>query len=163
MRAIHVPTRLFPPALLALLLVVGSRPVAAQRDSEPSGVRIGAQIAAGSVIAPVAFVAGGLAARGVARRARASEEAARNAAYIGAWTLAGLSTSVMPPLLVRGGNYPASLAGTVAGGAASAIMIWTGRRLFHEDARCGLICSTFGVVSVVLPATGATLLYNRSR
>jgi hypothetical protein len=135
----------------------------AQQENGPSGVRVTAQIVTGTVIAPVAFVAGGLAARNIAQRAGASERTAERVAYVGAWALAGLGTSVVPPLLLRGGNYPASLAGTAAGGAAAAVAVWMGRQLFHGRAHCGVICTTFGIATFALPAAGATVVYNRSR
>ncbi len=148
-------------ATLAVFLL--SSPVGAQRSSDPSGVRVGAQIVTGTVVAPLAFVAGGLAARALAVRAGASEDGARNAAYIGAWTLAGVGTSIVPPLLLRGGNYPASVAGTVVGGVAASGLVWAGRRIFHDAARCGVLCTIVGAAAFALPATGATLFYNQSR
>ncbi|MFN8570509.1 MAG: hypothetical protein U0132_00555 [Gemmatimonadaceae bacterium] len=160
MREFRVWTRAAAALLVALCL---TRPADAQRAQNPSGVRVGAQIVTATVIAPVAFVAGGLATRALALRAGASEDGARNAAYIGAWTLAGLGASVVPPLLLRGGNYPASAAGTAVGGVASIAVVWAGRHLFHDDARCGVVCTLVGATAFALPATGATLFYNNSR
>ncbi|MFN8582086.1 MAG: hypothetical protein U0163_14075 [Gemmatimonadaceae bacterium] len=149
--------------LAVAMSVAMAVPAFAQKAGNPSGVRVGLQITVGSVVAPAGFVGGGLAARALARRAGASEESARTAAYVGAWTVAGLSTSVVPPLMLRGGNYPASLMGTAGGGLAAAAVVWAGRHWFRDDAHCGFVCTTLGVVAFALPATGATIAYNNSR
>ena len=149
-------------ALLALLGVPATS-VLAQREPAPSGVKVGLQITSGTVVAPLAFVAGGLATKWFARRAGAGEPRESSLAYVGAWTLAGLATAAMPPLLVHGGNYPAALAGTAVGGAAAGVMVVAGRAMFHNNAHCGVVCTTWGIATFALPATGAALAYNRSR
>ena len=149
-------------SLVALLCVPASRAVA-QRERSPGGVKIGLQVGVGMVVSPVAFVVGGLATKWVARHAGASEALESRVAYFGAWGLAGLATAAVPPLLVRGGNYPAALAGAVAGGVGAGAMVWAGHAMFRDGARCGILCTSWGVAAFALPATGATLWYNRSR
>ena len=149
-------------SLVALLSVPASR-VVAQREHSPSGVKVGLQLGIGTLVTPVAFVVGGLGSKWVARQAGATEAQESQVAYFGAWGLAGLTTAAIPPLLVRGGNYPTALAGTLAGGAAAGVMVWAGRAMFHDKAGCGVLCTSWGIVAFALPATGATFWYNRSR
>jgi len=144
-------------------LFIAAAPVQAQREPAPSGLKVGAQIAAGTVVAPLAFVGGGLATKWVARHLGADEARESSLAYVGAWTLAGLATAGVPPLIAKGGNYPAALAGAALGGAAGAVMVAGGRALFRNNAHCGVICTTWGIATFALPAAGATVLYNRSR
>ncbi len=153
LRGLSLTVLLGTPATLAL----------AQRQPAPSGLKVGLQVVTGTVVAPVAFVAGGLATKWVARRIGASEQQESSVAYVGAWSLAGIATAAVPPLMVRGGTYPAALVGTALGGAAAGLVILAGRRMFRDDAQCGVLCTSWGLVSFALPATGATLLYNRSR
>jgi hypothetical protein len=148
---------------LVVFLSLPARGAIGQQERSPSGVKVGLQIGAGTIVAPVAFVVGGLATKWVVRHAGANEVQESRAAYAGAWGMTGLATAAVPPLLVRGGNYPAALAGTAIGGAAAGVMVWAGRTLFHENARCAVLCTSWGIVTFALPAAGATLLYNRSR
>ncbi|MEP7347994.1 MAG: hypothetical protein ABI877_22185, partial [Gemmatimonadaceae bacterium] len=76
---------------------------------------------------------------------------------------AGLATAAIPPLMVRGGSYPAAVGGVAIGAGAAALMVKSGRAMFRDDAHCGVLCTTWGLAAFALPATGATLLYNRSR
>lgn len=151
-------------AMTVLIAVsIPAMPAGAQRQPTPSGVKVGAQIATGTLVAPVAFVAGGLGTKWVARHLGADEARESRLAYFGAWTLTGLATAGVPPLIVKGGNYPSALAGTVVGGAAATAMVAAGRVMFHNQEHCGVICTTWGIATFALPATGATLGYNRSR
>ena len=148
---------------MAALIALSTTRALAQREPTPSGVKVGAQVVTGTVVAPVAFVAGGLSTKWVARHLGANEARESSLAYVGAWTLAGLATAGVPPLIVHGGNYPAALAGTAIGGAAAGVMVWSGRVMFHNSAHCGVLCTTWGIATFALPATGAALAYNRSR
>lgn len=116
-----------------------------------------------TVVAPAAFVGGGLGARWLASKLGASPDGARKVAYVGAWSLAALGTSVVPPLLLRGGNYTSSLAGTALGGIAGGLVVWVGRIVYADEPGCGVVCTALGLAAFALPATGATILYNRSR
>lgn len=158
MRAVVVQAILWAP-----MLTVPWSSVWAQQEEDPSGVRVATQIVAATAIGPVAFMGGGLATKWIVHRTGANEARERRAAYVGAWTLTGVATAAVPPLVLRGGNYPAALAGAVVGGAAGGVMVWTGRALFRDRARCGVVCTAWGIAAFALPATGATLLYDRSR
>lgn len=154
-------------ARIALVCALGAlapgRGIRAQQERAPSGITVTAQVVTGTVVAPVAFVAGGLATKWVARHLGADEARERSLAYVGAWTLAGAATAAVPPLFARGGYYMASFAGTAIGGGAAAIMVASGRALFRDSARCGVVCTAWGIATFSLPAAGAAILYNRSR
>lgn len=137
-------------------------------DPEPvSGGRATAQVALGAVGTLGGFVAGGLATRWVARRAGADEDRASRAAYVGAWTGAALATPVAPMLLGSQGDvhgsYPAALAGTLVGGAASLAIVAAGRRGAFDCDWCAPVRFVAGVGAFVLPSLGATIAFDRSR
>lgn len=137
-------------------------------DPEPVGVgRATAQVTLGTVGTIGGFVAGGLATRWVARRAGADADRASRLAYVGAWTTAALATPVAP-MLIGGqgdvhGSYPAALAGTLAGGAASLAIVTAGRRGAFDCRWCAPVRVLAGVSAFVLPALGATIAFNESR
>lgn len=148
---------------ISVLSAVTTTTALAQRQAAPSGVKVGMEIVTGTVVAPLVFIGGGVTTKWIARRLGATERVESRSAYVGAWTMTGLVTAAVPPLLVHGGNYPAALAGTAIGGAAAAAMVWAGRSMFREAEHCGVVCTVWGVAAFALPATGATLLYHRSR
>jgi hypothetical protein len=152
-------------AVVALVLACAISPdrARAQAASQPSGGRIAAQVGTGVVLAPVGFLVGGLGARWVVGQLGASEEGARRAANVGAWATAAAVTSLSPPLLKRGGAWPHSVAGVALGGAAAGVLIWAGRARYRGADHCRVLCTTLGAAAIVLPAVGATILYNRSR
>jgi len=137
-------------------------------DPEPVGAgRATAQVTLGSLGTIGGFVGGGLATRWVARRAGASEERASNLAYVGAWTGAALATPVAPMLLGNHGDargsYPAALAGTLVGGAASLGIVTAGRHGAFDCDRCGPLRVLAAISAFVLPSVGATIAFNMSR
>src|SRR5690606_9613175 len=99
------------------------------------------------------FVAGGLATRWVASRAGADPDRASRLAYVGAWTSAALLTPVAPVLLGSQGDvhgsYPAALAGTVVGGAASLAIVTAGRRGAFDCGWCAPLRVLAGVSAFV--------------
>lgn len=168
------PTILAIATFAALALPMGA--LAAQQgsatssDPEPVGVGAGravAQVGLGAVGTVGGFVGGGLATRWVARRAGASEERASQLAYIGAWTGAALATPVAPMLLGSQGDvhgsYPAALAGTLVGGAASLAIVTAGRHGAFDCERCGPLRVLAAISAFVLPSVGATVGFNLSR
>lgn len=132
--------------------------------------RVAAQVGSGVVLTPVGFVGGGLATRWAARRLGANETRASDAAYVGAWTAAALTTAAGPSLVgARGpgsGSYSAALAGTLVGGAASFALVRINKRLANrgdESRPCRLVCAVSGVAVFLLPSVGATVGYGLSR
>src|SRR5690606_33251479 len=85
----------------------------------PSAAAIAGQVALGTLATPVGYVGGGLATRWVASRLGAGDDAARRAAYIGAYSGAALTTAVTVEYLGRtgrvAGSFPVTLGGAVAG------------------------------------------------
>ncbi len=167
--------RRFAPILL--MAALGSAPralyaqgagVTAAGDPEPVGAgRVTAQVTLGAVTTLSGFVAGGLATRWVAERAGADSHRATNLAYVGAWTTAALVTPVAPMLLGSQGDvhgsYPAALAGTLVGGAASLAVVTAGRRGAFDCRYCTPLRVLAGVSAFVLPSVGATIAFNASR
>ncbi|MBV6520103.1 MAG: hypothetical protein MNPFHGCM_00208 [Gemmatimonadaceae bacterium] len=147
----------------ALSALVQGQAVWAQQTKEPDGLKVTAQVAAGTVMAPVAFVVGGLTTKWVARHLGATEARERSLAYVGAWILAGAATAAAPALLEKGGYFMASAAGAAIGGSVAAVMVAGGRALFRNDDRCGVFCTAWGLATFAVPATGAAVVYNRSR
>lgn len=137
-------------------------------DPEPVDAgRATAQVTLGAVGTLGGFVAGGLATRWVARRAGADPDRASRLANVGAWTGAALVTPVAPMLLgSRGdvhGSYPAALAGTLVGGAASLAVVTAGRHGAFDCRWCAPLRVLAGVSAFVLPSLGATIAFNQSR
>lgn len=137
-------------------------------DPEPvSTGRATAQVTLGTVGTLGGFVAGGLATRWIARRAGSDEDRASRLADVGALTGAALATPVAPMLLGSQGDvhgsYPAALAGTLVGGAASLAVVAAGRRGAFDCRWCAPLRMLAGVSAFVLPSLGATIAFNRSR
>lgn len=129
-----------------------------------SAARVGAQIGAGTLGTPVAFVAGGLATRRVARAFGASEEGARRAAFVGAYSGVWLAAAAIPAAIGDRGRFPAALGGSALGMAAAVGAVKLGNLLYEgERRRCGVLCWTLGAAVAVLPSLGATVAYNSSR
>lgn len=163
---------LLPLAAVALLLhpqgLRAQQEGQVPRDPEPvSAGRATAQVTLGAVGTIGGFVGGGLATRWVARRSGASDERASRLAYIGAWTGAALATPVAPMLVGSQGDvhgsYPAALAGTLVGGAASLAIVTAGRHGAFDCRWCGPVRVLAGVSAFVLPSLGATIAFNQSR
>lgn len=160
---------------LAALLLLAPAALAAQQGGDgergdPDAVstaRAAAQVTLGTVGTVGGFVAGGLATRWVARRAGADDDQASRAAYVGAWTSAALVTPLAPMLLGSQGDvhgsYPAALAGTVVGGAASLAIVAAGRHGAFGCRWCAPLRLLAGVSAFVLPSLGATIAFNQSR
>jgi hypothetical protein len=129
-----------------------------------SAARVTAQLAAGTVATPVAFVVGGLAARRIARAVGAGEATASRAAYAGAYASTWVAAAGLPAVIGRDGRFSHALAGSALGMAAAWGVTRVGNRLYDGDRRaCGPFCWTLGALTVVLPSVGATLLYDDSR
>jgi hypothetical protein len=149
----------------ALALVPG---LAAQDDTPPvTGLRLAAEVGLGVVGTPIGFVSGGLLTRWAARRLGASDQRASDAAYAGAWVGAALVTAVGPTLVGSQGratgSYGAALAGTVAGGLGSYLLVRLFNRDEGDDRPCTLLCSAAAVGVFILPGVGATVGFNLSR
>jgi hypothetical protein len=124
-------------------------------------------VALGTLGTAAGFVGGGLATRWTARRLGADQDRARRLAYVGAWTTAALATPAGPVLLgsrdgVRG-SYPAAVGGTLAGGAASLLVVTAGRRGAFDCRACAPLRALAAVSAFVLPSLGATIAFNASR
>lgn len=137
-------------------------------DPLPAGpATVSAQIAAATLAIPVGFVAAGLTTRAVARALGASPDVASLAARVGAASGAALlDAGVVTAIGSRGpagGSFPAALAGTVAGGLGSYLLIRLGKRAYRGTRRCGAGCIASAVTIALLPATGATLAFNATR
>lgn len=157
-------------AALAVALLAPAVTAAPARAQEPSRIGVGtavAQVALGTLGTGVGFVGGGLLTRSAARRLGASPDRASDAAYVGAWTGAALLTPVGPAVVgSRGaahGSYPQALVGTLAGGAASWLLITAGRHGAFGCRWCGPVRGLVAVSAFVLPSVGATVAFDRSR
>lgn len=156
---------------LALFLALTARAGSAgAQGSETPGVpslsaaRVTAQIVGGTVIAPVAFIGGGILTKRVARGLGASDEGAGKAAYVGAYTSTWLATAAVPALIGRDGRFPAALGGSALGMLASLGVVKIGNWRYDGDRRaCDVLCWTLGALVVALPSVGATVLYDQSR
>ena len=171
--------RLAPPSIassmtswmLALSAVASpalhAQPAPATDPAPVSGGTAAGQVALGTLGTAAGFVGGGLATRWVARRAGGTPDQASRAAYVGAWTTAALATPIAPVLLgsrdgVRG-SYPAAVGGTLAGGAASLLIVTAGRRGAFDCRACAPVRLLAAVSAFVLPSLGATIAFNASR
>jgi len=177
----HPPSTARSLAAALAILAAGalSAPAAAAQDasagtgdpSRPLGPwRVVAQVGSGVVLTPVGFIGGGLATRSVARAVGANETQASDAAYVGAWTTAALTTAAGPSLVgARGpghGSYASAFVGTLVGGAASFALVRINKRLADRGGEahpCRLFCAISGVAVFVLPSIGATVGYDMSR
>lgn len=117
--------------------------------------------------APVGFLSGGLLTRWAATRLGASEERASDLALAGAWTAATLVTAAGPTIVGRRGpetgSYAAAVAGTLAGGAVSYLLVRLNDRDGDDRRPCRLLCSVSAVGTFLMPSIGATVGFNLSR
>lgn len=168
-RRCHLAVAL-PLAIAAAVAGTTAPPLAAQAAPDPPRLGAGpvaSQLALGVVGTAGGFVVGGLATRWTATRLGAAPDRASSLAMVGAWTGAALATPVGPMLVGRRdgarGSYPAAVAGTLAGGAASLLVVTAGRRGAFDCRACAPLRLLAGVSAVVLPSLGATLAFNASR
>ena len=154
------------PATVAAQWVAPAR-LAADAPPDLSGLAVTGQVALGTLGTLGGFVGGGLATRWVARHAGAPEGRASQLAMIGAYTGAALVTPVAPVLIGSrdgaSGSYPAALAGTLAGGAASVLLVYAGRHGAFDCRACTPLRWLAGAAIVVLPSVGATVAFDASR
>lgn len=133
----------------------------------PSAPAVAGQLVLGTLATPAGYVGGGLATRWVATRLGASEDAARKAAYVGAYSGAAIATAATVEFLGRTGrvegSFPATLGGAVAGELASWGVVELGRTLFRDSPDCNLFCNVLGASAFVLPSVGATVGHALSR
>jgi len=150
--------------LATAVVVLGARVEAQSRPPTLSSARVTAQVVGGTLVAPVAFIGGGVITKRVALRLGASEEGAGRAAYVGAYAATWLGTATVPALVGRDGKFPAALGGSALGMLAAAGLVRVGNWRYDADRRaCDVLCWTLGAVVVALPGVGATVLYNESR
>lgn len=170
-RGARAPLRRFVSLCIAALVAVGlgAGAVGAQ-SSESTGVpslsaaRVTGQIVGGTVVAPVAFIGGGILTKRIALKLGADDEKAGKVAYVGAYTSTWLATAAVPALIGRDGRFPAALGGSALGMLASLGVAKIGNWRYDGDRRaCDILCWTLGAVVVALPSVGATVLYDQSR
>lgn len=148
----------------AAALAMGARVEAQDGPPTLSGARVTAQVVGGTLVAPAAFIGGGVLTKRVALRMGASEQGAGQAAYVAAYATTWLTTSAVPAVVGREGKFPAALGGSALGMVAAAGLVRVGNWLYDDDRRtCGVLCWTLGAAVVALPSVGATVLYNESR
>lgn len=167
-RSALLPLRLIALTLLAVLTLragaVGAQETTPDKAPSLSAARVTAQVVGGTLIAPVAFIGGGILTKRIARGMGASEEKAGRAAYIGAYSSTLLATAAVPALIGRDGRFPAALGGSALGMLASVGVVRIGNWRYDGDRRaCDVLCWTLGAVVVALPSIGATVLYDQSR
>ena len=149
----------------AAVAVVAVSSLEAQ-DGPPSlsEARVAAQVGGGSLASPVAFFAGGLVTRRVARALGAGDETARNAAYVGAYTGVWLAAAAVPAAVGDKGRFPAALAGSALGMVTALGTVKLGNHLYDSERRkCDVLCWALGASVFALPSVGATIAYNASR
>jgi hypothetical protein len=144
---------------MRLVLVALAMPLVARAQQvkpEAGGGLIAAQIAGGTAALPIGFIGAGLLARQVAATiARISATAGAAASTAATVTALGSQGAVS-------GNYSRALAGAVAGGLASYMLVKLPRWADGRD-RCGAICRLSVAAIVLLPASGATIAFNPTR
>jgi hypothetical protein len=120
------------PVLALLTFVVATAahaaPAAAQSDPRPlAATRVAAQVGAGVLATPIAFVAGGKATEWIVERMGVEDPRASRMALVGGWTGAALGAAAGPSLVgARGpgaGSFAAALGGALAGGAGSWLLV----------------------------------------
>lgn len=169
MIAAHFPGRTGFVVLLACVVsTIASGRVGAQdsKSGAPtlSAARITAQIAGGTIAAPVAFFGGGYASKRIARASGAADETASRAGYIGGYATTWLATAAVPAAIAHDGKFPSALAGSALGLLASVGVVRLGNAIYDGGRReCGIVCWTLGAAVAALPSIGATVLYDRSR
>ena len=163
--------RRFPHTLLHTLLILAAvaRPAAAQSDPRSlAGTRVAAQVGAGVLATPIAFVAGGKATEWIVERMGVDDPRASRVALVGGWTGAALGAAAGPAAVgARGpgtGSFAAALGGALAGGAGSWVVVRLMDRTGDEPRPpCSVRCALAAVAVFTLPSVGATLGYNASR
>lgn len=149
-------------ALLALGLASAGE--AQERSGEVSAGRQVAQVATGTLLTPVGFFGAGWAAEHLAEKAGWSEQRAKRAAYVAAYSGAALAAAAGPTLVGDHGRFSAALGGSVLGMGAAVLSSRLGNALYDGDKRrCGVLCWTLGALTVALPSIGATVAYTASR
>jgi hypothetical protein len=135
-----------------------------------SPARVAAQVAAGAVATPVAFIGGGVLTKRLAARLGASDDRASQLAYVGAWTGAALATAAAPAAVgARGpgrGSFLAALGGALAGGVGSWALVRLNTRGEDDDAAprpCRVLCRAAAIAVFTLPSVGATIAYDATR
>jgi len=151
--------------VLGGMLGAGSVGAGAQEGAPAlSAARVTAQLAGGTLVAPVAFIGSGVAAKRLAQRFGAGEQRAGQLAYVAAYSGTWLATAAVPALIGGDGRFPAALGGSALGMLAAVGVVRVGNWRYDADRRaCGPLCWTLGAVVVALPSIGATVLYDRSR
>lgn len=152
-------------ALLALV-VAGAGNRAQAQDAAPSlsAARVTAQVVAGTVASPVAFLGAGVATKRIAKAMGADDDRAGRAAYIAASTSTWLAAAAVPAAIGRDGKFPAALGGSALGMLAAAGLVRVGNWRYDADRReCGALCWTMGALVFALPSIGATVVYDNSR
>jgi len=138
--------------------------LAGQAPPSISAGRAAAQVGVGVIATPVGFIGGGLAARWLAGHVLgAPDDGGTLAGTIGGYTGGVLLTAVAPVIIGPGphasGNYAAAVAGSIAGGVGSFLLIRLNRAV-----DLGTIPRLLGAVVVfALPASGAAAGYDLSR
>lgn len=156
--------RLVALLLAAAVVGVGGRLEAQTSPPSLSSARVTAQVVGGTLVAPVAFIGGGVLSKRAALRLGASERGARRAAYVGGYASTWLGTAAVPALIGRDGKFPAALGGSALGMLASVGLVRVGNWRYDGDRHaCDVLCWTLGAVVAALPGVGATVLYNDSR
>lgn len=136
----------------------------AQRPEPVSPLRASAQVASGTLLTTVGFLATGWGTERVAERLGWSEESASRAAYVGAYTGAWLGGAAGPVLAGKDGKALHALGGSLAGLGGAVLLARLGNWRYDEDRHgCGPLCWTLGALTIALPSIGATLAYNSSR
>jgi hypothetical protein len=150
--------------LAAMLMGVTVAGGAQEPTPSLSAARVAAQVAGGTLVAPVAFIGSGVATKRIAQRLGVEEQRAGQMGYVGAYTGTWLATAAVPALIGGDGRFPAALGGSALGMLAAVGVVRVGNWRYDADRRaCGPLCWTMGAVVVALPSIGATVLYDRSR
>ena len=162
--------RRHPIALAATLLMAAPPHLQAQSDAARtlSPTRVAAQVATGTIGAPVGFLVAGVVTDLLFERAGLDNPTTSRISLAAGWTGAAMATAAGPALIgARGpgsGHYPAAVGGAVAGGLLS----WGIVHIIDTDGdrkpRGGrLVAAIAGAAVFLLPSAGATTAYNLSR
>jgi ABC-type Mn2+/Zn2+ transport system permease subunit len=153
--------------LLGITVLATARAGAQAPTRALGAARVGAQVVAGTGALPIGYVAGGLGTRWVARRLGASDDAASQAGYLGAYAGSVLATAGGVSLVgARGpgrGSFPAAVGGTLVGGAGSVLLVRLFRRDDAPSRACRIGCVAASALILALPSIGATVAYDVAR
>lgn len=149
--------------VFAVVTMVAAARGSAQTSPDPSGVRIAAQVATGSVLTPIGFIAAGWAGKKLATWAGWPEHKAARIGYIAAYTGAAAAAATGPAVVGSDGRWPVAFVGAAAGIGGSVLAARLGNARYDAGRPCGVLCWTLGALTVSLPSIGATLAYNASR